>query len=66
MSSSTCDHDAAQLRPSQGADDVGALRLHQVLHHQEAEETHVCLHLSAAERRTSQRTRTGRLSVSKL
>lgn len=53
MSSSTSDHDAAQLRPSQGGDDVGALRLHQVLHHQEAEEAHVCLHLSAAERRTS-------------
>lgn len=50
MTSSTSDHDAAQLRPSQGGDDVGTLRLHQVLHHQEAEETHVCLHLSPAER----------------
>lgn len=59
MSSGTCDHDAAQLRPSQGADDAGALRLHQVLHHQEAEEAHVGLHLSAAERRASQRSRTG-------
>lgn len=51
----TSDHDAAQLRLSQGADDGGALRLHQVLHHQEAEETHACLQLSAAERRRGQR-----------
>lgn len=58
ISDSTSDHDAAQLRLSQGVDDVGALRLHQVLQHQEAEEVHVRLHLSTADGRRSQRTLT--------
>lgn len=58
----TGDHDAAQLSPSQRVNNLGTLWLHQVLHHQQAQETHVFLHLPTAERQASQITLTADFS----
>lgn len=58
----TGDHDAAELSPSQRVNNLGTLWLHQVLHHQQAQETHVFLHLPTAERQTSEITLTADFS----
>ena len=49
----TSDHDGAQLCQSQDVNSFGTLWLHQVLHHQQAQEQHVFLYLPSAKRHTA-------------